>query len=130
PASEGLDHVEVTYQNSKGITTTHIVSSTTVLDTLKDIPEGQVIKFRSAYLPSHSAIDTFYTVYLTALFGDGYSYTEHYDPVSNTSYFLTHINHTDQSGNIIQLKLALTDPVKLMGKTASEFAARMNAKLV
>lgn len=130
PAADDLDHVEVTYQNCNGIKVIHSVSSTAVLDTLNNVPEGQVIKFRSAYLPTPSAIDTFYTDYLTAYFGSGYSYTEHYDEASKTSYFLTRINHTDNSGNIIKLKLSLTDPDKLMGETACEFAARINAKLV
>lgn len=127
PASKDLDHVEIIYQNSSGTTIKHIASSTATLDTLQDVAEGHVIKIRSAYLPNPTAIDTFYTDYLTALLGDKYSYTEHYDPTYNTFYYLTRIPHLDNKGQIIKLRLAHT--IKREGETVWEFADRTNSTL-
>src|SRR5699024_140992 len=59
-----------------------------------------------------------------------FTVSKHYDAPSKTWYYLTRINHKDESGKMIKLNLSLTNPNEPMGETASGFAARTNAKLV
>ena len=66
----------------------------------------------------------------TIIDNDSIKVSKHFDTKSNTWYFLTRIRHKNKSGELIKLDLALTDQNKLMGETASEFAARTGSALV
>lgn len=130
PTPDNFIGVEVRYQNANGDSIVHFTPVASGLDTIEGLPTNQPFRYRSAYLPEPTAIDTFYSGYLTAQIGSEYKVEEHYDSLSETGYFLTRINHKDGSGKIIKLRLAMTDESKPMGETATEFASRMGATLV
>lgn len=71
-----------------------------------------------------SAFDT------TIIKSDIFTVSKHFDDTSNTWYYLTRIKHKDESGKLVKLNLALTDPNEPMGEKASDFAKRMGAQLV
>lgn len=56
-----------------------------------------------------------------------YSYSKHYDEVSETYYFLTRIKNKDSQGNLNKLKLAQS--TALEGETVHDFARRAKVTL-
>jgi|SRR5690606_9782259 len=81
----------------------------------------------SMYLLDTLSSDTTYTSDQNVHTGLGYSYQLKYDEASKTAYYLTKIQHLDQSGNLIKLRLAHT--VKEEGETVRKFAQRTGSKL-
>lgn len=124
---EGFIGTEIRYTDKSGKTINRVISSDKLLDTLEDTGESQFFEYRSLYLPEPEAIDTFYTDYKEARFGSQYTYDLHYDVVSQTSYYITHIRHVDEKGDVIKLRMGHTN--QRTGETVREFANRMQSVL-
>lgn len=119
--------VKVRYKDTLQDTKVHFVPAKKNLDTIKGVVENQYITYRTLYQPDSTAIDTFYTDYISAYFGNKYEYELHYDAPSNTSYYLTRIHHLDAYGQVVKPQLAHT--IKKEGETVREFANRTNSTL-
>lgn len=59
--------VEVEYVNQLGVTNKHFVIDDVIVDTVLSVKYGTEIKYRTAFLPAPTAIDTFYTEYETLM---------------------------------------------------------------
>jgi len=61
-------------------------------------------------------------------FAKNYTYSKHYDKVSNTYYYLTRIKHKDKEGRLIKLRYGLA--AKKEGEIAMDFADRTHSAVV